>query len=85
VVGRGDLLTKITIRPRAERLRQQDHLGRAARGDVLRENMILSMHLHDSSEDGRACLYMQDAWLVTVGGRIPLADLPMRIFDGPER
>jgi Xaa-Pro aminopeptidase len=52
---------------------------------VLRENMIFSMHPHAISEDGRACLYMQDTWLVTADGGVPLADLPMRIFDGTER
>ena len=45
---------------------------------VLREDMIFSMHPHAISEDGRACLYMQDTWLVTADGGVPLADLPMR-------
>ena len=27
---------------------------------------------------------MQDTWLVTADGGVPLADLPMRIFDGSE-
>ena len=52
---------------------------------VLRENMVFSMHPHTISQDGRACLYMQDTWLVTADGGVPLADLPMRIFDGTER
>ncbi len=52
---------------------------------VLKENMIFSMHPHAISEDGRACLYMQDTWLVTADGGVPLADLPMRIYDGTER
>ena len=52
---------------------------------VLRENMIFSMHPHAISEDGRACLYMQDTWLVTANGGVPLADLPLRIYDGTER
>jgi Xaa-Pro dipeptidase len=51
---------------------------------VLRENMIFSMHPHAISEDGQTCLYMQDTWLVTAEGGMPLADLPMRIFDGTE-
>ena len=50
----------------------------------LRAGMVFSMHPHAISEDGRACLYMQDTWLVTEGGGEPLADLPMRIFDGTE-
>jgi Xaa-Pro aminopeptidase len=52
---------------------------------VLRSGMVLSMHPHVISEDGRACLYMQDTWLVTADGGVPLADLPMRIFDGTEQ
>jgi hypothetical protein len=28
---------------------------------------------------------MQDTWLVTDGGGVPLADLPMKIFDGSEQ
>jgi Xaa-Pro dipeptidase len=51
---------------------------------VLREGMVFSMHPHAISEDGRACLYMQDTWLVTADGGVPLADLPMKIFDGTE-
>ena len=31
---------------------------------VLRENMVMSMHPHAISQDGKACLYMQDTWLV---------------------
>jgi Xaa-Pro dipeptidase len=50
----------------------------------LREGMVFSMHPHAISQDGRACLYMQDTWLVTADGGEPLADLPMRIFDGTE-
>jgi Xaa-Pro dipeptidase len=48
----------------------------------LQAGMVLSMHPHAISEDGRACLYMQDTWLVTEDGGVPLAGLPMRIFDG---
>jgi Xaa-Pro aminopeptidase len=51
---------------------------------VLEENMVLSMHPHAIAEDGRECLYMQDTWLVTSDGGVPLADIPMRIFDGSE-
>ena len=49
---------------------------------VLRTNMILSMHPHAISQDGSACLYMQDTWLVTADGGVPLADLPLQIYDG---
>jgi Xaa-Pro dipeptidase len=50
----------------------------------LREGMVFSMHPHAISQDGRACLYMQDTWLVTTAGGVPLADLPMKIYDGTE-
>ena len=52
---------------------------------VLESGMVLSMHPHAISVDGRACLYMQDTWLVTDGGGIPLAGLEMKIYDGTER
>jgi Xaa-Pro aminopeptidase len=51
----------------------------------LQANMVLSMHPHAISEEGSACLYMQDTWLVTPEGGVPLAGLPMKIFDGTER
>jgi Xaa-Pro aminopeptidase len=51
----------------------------------LEAGMVLSMHPHAISADGEACLYMQDTWLVTDEGGVPLADLPMRIFSGDER
>jgi Xaa-Pro aminopeptidase len=51
---------------------------------VLQPGMVLSMHPHAISQDGETCLYMQDTWLVTEGGGVRLADLPMRIFDGSE-
>ncbi len=50
----------------------------------LRSGMVFSMHPHAISQDGRACLYMQDTWLVTADGGVPLANLPMKIFDGTE-
>ena len=45
----------------------------------LRENMVLSMHPHAIAANGEDCLYMQDTWLVTAEGGVPLADLPMEI------
>ena len=47
---------------------------------VLEANMVFSMHPHAISADGRGCLYMQDTWLVTEDGGVPLAGLEMRIF-----
>jgi len=51
---------------------------------VLEENMVLSMHPHAITEDGRECLYMQDTWRVGPQGGEPLASLPIRIFDQSE-
>jgi Xaa-Pro dipeptidase len=51
----------------------------------LQAGMVLSMHPHAISADGRSCLYMQDTWLVTEDGGVSLAGLPMRIFDGTEQ
>ena len=45
----------------------------------LAENMVLSMHPHAIAENGEDCLYMQDTWLVTPTGGVPLADLPMGV------
>ena len=46
----------------------------------LAENMVLSMHPHAIAGSGEDCLYMQDTWLVTATGGVPLADLPMQVF-----
>jgi Xaa-Pro aminopeptidase len=46
----------------------------------LKENMVLSMHPHAIAANGEGCLYMQDTWLVTPGGGVPLADLAMEIW-----
>jgi Xaa-Pro dipeptidase len=51
----------------------------------LREGMVFSMHPHAISSDNRACVYMQETWLVTHEGGVPLSGLPVRIFDGTER
>ena len=48
----------------------------------LRENMVLSMHPHAIAANGEDCLYMQDTWLVTAEGGVPLAGLPMEIVRG---
>ncbi len=50
----------------------------------LRENMVVSMHPHAITQDERACLYMQDTWLVTADGGVPFSDVPLRIYDGSE-
>jgi Xaa-Pro dipeptidase len=46
----------------------------------LEENMVLSMHPHAIAANGEDCLYMQDTWLVTADGGVPLADLAMEVF-----
>jgi len=46
----------------------------------LHENMVLSMHPHAIAANGEDCLYMQDTWLVTPTGGMPLADLAMEIW-----
>jgi Xaa-Pro dipeptidase len=46
----------------------------------LAANMVFSMHPHAIGPDGQECLYMQDTWLVTDDGGVPLAGLPMRLF-----
>jgi len=51
----------------------------------LQENMVFSMHPHAIADDGRACLYMQDTWLVGPDGGTPLAGLEMKIYRGDER
>jgi Xaa-Pro aminopeptidase len=51
----------------------------------LRENMVVSMHPHAITADERTCLYMQDTWLVTEDGGVPLSSVPMRIFAPGER
>ena len=46
----------------------------------LKENMVLSMHPHAIAAGGEECLYMQDTWLVTSSGGVPLADLAMEVW-----
>ncbi len=46
----------------------------------LAAGMVFSMHPHAIGADGKACLYMQDTWLVTESGGESLSRLPMRIF-----
>jgi Xaa-Pro dipeptidase len=47
---------------------------------VLAENMVFSMHPHAIAPEGGDCLYMQDTWLVTADGGVPLSRLPMKIY-----
>ena len=47
----------------------------------LEENMVFSMHPHAIAENGHDCLYMQETWLVTADGGVPLSGLPSQIFE----
>jgi Xaa-Pro aminopeptidase len=51
---------------------------------LLRENMVLSIHPHAVSEDGRCCLYMQQNYRVGKDAGEMLSEVPLRIFDGSE-
>ena len=46
----------------------------------LAENMVFSMHPHAIAANGEDCLYMQDTWLVTAEGGVPLATCRCRSF-----
>ena len=46
----------------------------------LAENMVFSLHPHAIAANGEDCLYMQETWLVTADGGVPLSGLPMEIF-----
>ena len=50
----------------------------------LEAGMVFSMHPHAISDDGQTCVYMQETWLVTTDGGVPLSGLPVKIFDGTE-
>ena len=50
---------------------------------VLRSGMVLSMHPHAIAADGKACLYMQDTWLVTDGGGEPLTAADEGFYERP--
>ena len=47
----------------------------------LAENMVFSLHPHAIAPNGDDCLYMQETWLVTTDGGVPLSNLPMEIFS----
>jgi Xaa-Pro aminopeptidase len=46
----------------------------------LAANMVFSMHPHVIAENGVDCLYMQETWLVTEEGGVPLSGLESKIF-----
>jgi hypothetical protein len=83
-VERGYALGHVTGHSIGMTMIEYPKIGEAVETELL-ENMVFSLHPHAISADGRECLYMQDTWLVTADGGVPLAGLPMRIFDGSER
>jgi Xaa-Pro aminopeptidase len=54
-------------------------IGEAVEIELL-EGMVLSMHPHAIAANGEDCLYMQETWLVTADGGLPLSKLPMQVF-----
>ncbi|MGI8479930.1 MAG: M24 family metallopeptidase [Gaiellaceae bacterium] len=46
----------------------------------LAENMVFSMHPHAIAANREDCVYMQETWLVTADGGVPLSSLPMQVF-----
>ena len=88
---------RLQARPRHRALDRDDDdrvpEDRRGRRDGAAENMVISMHPHAISQDGKACLYMQDTWLVTADGGVCLDDLPLQdlrrdreaaMSEGPE-
>ncbi len=51
----------------------------------LLSDMVISMHPHVLSADGRSCMYMQDTWRIAEGEAELLSLVPMKVFDGTER
>jgi Xaa-Pro dipeptidase len=50
----------------------------------LQENMVISMHPHAISADGRSCMYMQDTWRIAEDEAELLSLVPLQVFDGTE-
>jgi len=50
----------------------------------LKQGMVLSMHPHAIADDARACMYMQDTWVVGPQGGESLSSVPLTVFDGTE-
>ena len=59
--------------------------GGGLRRSSCRRTWCFSMHPHAIAANGEDCLYMQDTWLVTADGGVPLADLAMEIWAAAER
>ena len=83
-LGRGFVLGHVTGHSIGMTMIEWPKIGEGDETE-LKEGMVFSMHPHAISQDGQACLYMQDTWLVTKDAGVPLSDLPMQIFRGDER
>jgi Xaa-Pro aminopeptidase len=82
-LGRGFTLGHVTGHSIGMTMIEHPRIGEGNE-TVLRENMVVSMHPHAITADERACLYMQDTWLVTADGGVPFSSVPLRIYDGSE-
>ena len=82
-VGRGFTLGHVTGHSIGMTMIEHPRVGEGIEVE-LQENMVVSMHPHAITADERACLYMQDTWLVTEEGGVPLSTVPLQIFDGSE-
>jgi len=78
-LGRGYFLGHVTGHSIGMTMIEHPKIGEGIDTE-LAENMVFSMHPHAIAPDGDDCLYMQDTWLVTADGGVPLARLPMQIY-----
>jgi Xaa-Pro aminopeptidase len=78
-VGRGYHLGHVTGHSIGMTMIEFPKIGEGVETE-LAENMVFSMHPHAIAPNGESCLYMQDTWLVTAEGGLPLSSLPMEVF-----
>jgi len=78
-VGRGYHLGHITGHSIGMTMIEFPKIGEGVETELI-ENMVFSMHPHAIAPNGEDCLYMQDTWLVTAEGGLPLSSLPMAVF-----
>jgi Xaa-Pro aminopeptidase len=78
-VGRGYHLGHVTGHSIGMTMIEFPKIGEGVETE-LAENMVFSMHPHAIASSGDGCLYMQETWLVTAEGGVPLSSLPMQVF-----
>jgi Xaa-Pro dipeptidase len=78
-IQRGYLLGHVTGHSIGMTMIEHPKIGESVDTE-LAENMVFSMHPHAIAPEGGDCLYMQDTWLVTPDGGVPLSRLPMQIY-----